>query len=290
MGTTDKLENYISMITHSLVHYFGSKFNATSVLKPYFPAFTNTDQYYFDVFAGSLSMCFALNPKSVILNDKWDALINFWICVKEHCTELNQELEYVWASPYWYDHYQQRTDPVGKAIFFYISHLWSRGLPKDTFRYYYNSARVVKDFSLWKSWFDSRNSLVIWNLDFREVLTKIASYGEDTTKSHVIYCDPPYVSFGHSYNVPFNSQDHTDLLTLLTPLYDQPNKWVFLSYDDCPQIREQYSNWYMKEVSWKVGAGVSRGSDDYHELLISNRPIKPQQTISTALTDFFKVK
>lgn len=286
-------ENFITK--YNLVHYFGSKHQAVKVLKPYFPPFTQRDHYYYDIFCGSLALCFALNPKTVIINDKWNDLINFWECVKNNASELTHELDCVWSSRYWFEKFQQRTDSIGRAVFFYLRMLWCKGFSDNTFSYWNEVHTLMKDFTPWKQWFDTRQSIVMWDLDFREVLSRIINYDSKTRILHVVYCDPPYYHQGYKYHIPFIEPDHVDLHQLLEQMYDHTNKHIFLSYDDCPFIRNLYSNWYIKEVSWNVGNGIKRTDKEYHELLISNKPFKKysqtmQKTYSQAsISDLWKM-
>lgn len=256
----------------NLLHYFGSRHQAISQLKPYFPPFTNRDQIYFDPFMGSLILPFNLNPKSVVLNDINGELYNFWMCVKDHANELAKEMEYIWIGEDWFYNLQKRADPIGKAMYFYISHLVNRGYDSDTFKHYYKIYSLIKDFSIWKQWFDSRISCTIWKLDFREILTRIGDY--DSRDRYVVYCDPPFYVQGKNYPHAFTDQDHTDLSNLCHELKNHTNVHLFLSYDDSPVIRNLYADFYFKEIAFHVGSGKNRDNTQYHELLISNRPFK----------------
>lgn len=266
----------------NLLHYFGSRHQAISQLKPYFPPFTNRDQFYFDPFMGSLILPFNLNPKSIILNDINSDLYNFWMCVKDHAEEMAKEIEYVWIGEDWFYNLQKRTDSIGKAVYFYISHLNNKGYTSDKFKHFHYIHSIIKDFSIWKQWFDSRLSCTIWNLDFRKILNQIGEY-HAYNKYNIIYCDPPFYVQGKNYSHAFTDQDHTDLSTILHELKTHANVHLFLSYDDSPVIRKLYTDFYMKEITFRVGSGKTRDETEYHELLISNRPFK-QYTSGTTKT------
>lgn len=271
---------------HPIVHYFGSKVKAIRSLKPYFPPFNRIDQYYIDPFMGSLILPFNLNPRSVILNDINNDLYNFWQCVKNNAEELAKELEYVWVGENWYYEYQKRTDPIGKAVYFYIQHLTSHGYDdtsNKTFRHFHTIRYFTKDFTAWKQWFDTRSSFTLWNMDFRKMFQLIARY--NLREYYVIYCDPPYFKQGINYNASFSEQDHIDLSNILHSLKDKPNIHIFLSYDDLEFIRNLYKDFYITSIAFNVGSGKIRGEKDYQELLISNKPFKQyfQQSYKTQL-------
>lgn len=268
----------------NLLHYFGSKFRALNTIIPYFPIFHGIDITYMDFFMGSLIIPFRLNPRSVVLNDIDDDLFNFWNVIKTKTNEFEKEMEYVYIGKAWFDHYHLRTDDIGRAVFTFIQFYVGHGIPAEKFKNYSSTYPLVKDVKAWKHWFDTRYSLVIWNMDFRDAFKSIENY--NSRKKYVIYCDPPYEKQGINYKHPFTEKDHIDLHNCLEDIRNNPTIQILISYDDTTFIRELYHDWYIIELSWVVGAGKTRSSEKYHELLISNIPLIQQQYSSVKLDKF----
>jgi site-specific DNA-adenine methylase len=268
----------------NLLHYFGSKFRALNTIIPYFPQFHGIDIVYIDFFMGSLIIPFRLNPRSVLLNDIDNDLYNFWNVIHYKSKEFEEEMKYVYIGKAWFDNYKLRTDDVGKAIFTYIRFYVGRGIPTEKFKNYSTTFPLVKDVQPWKQWFDSRYSLVIWNMDFRDAFKGIEDYSN--RRKYIVYCDPPYEKQGYNYKHPFTEKDHKDLHHCLELIRNNPSMQILISYDDTPFIRELYNGWYITEISWCVGAGKSRSAENYHELLISNLPLIQQMRSNVRLDKF----
>ena len=268
-----------NIFTASPISGFGSKYRACidAKLHLYLPHFTHSKQIYVEPFCFSCTVFFNTNCKVAVLNDKNDYIYNFWHVVKEKYAELQKEWEYVWVGAKWIAEYAQRTDPVGKAVFFYLMNRSSpAGIYKTSYQYMYYSNTLHKDLTRWKDRFDHMTSLSIWDLDFREVYARLIKRGGEQ-REFVWYIDPPYYDIDNklnlnNYRFNFIQQDHIDLYNYHTQMKDNPTHHVLISYNDHPFIRKLYADWYIKELQYSTGVS-NKAKADNHELIISNRPL-----------------
>jgi DNA adenine methylase len=88
---------------------------------------------------------------------------------------------------------------------------------------------------------------------------------EDATPQTTVYLDPPYYVRGNDlYQEPFSVQDHEELAVILRGL---DCKW-FISYDDCPEIRDLYS--WAKIIEFKRQYAIKNAKREVVELLIKS--------------------
>ncbi len=274
----------------SCIRAIGGKSHAIKMvgLDLYIPI-CDSNQYYVEPFCYSAVMFFNVKCRNAILNDYNDMIYNFWNVIKTQYTEFEKELEFVWIGKKWYDEFQKRTDPVGKAVFFYMDNKQCHaGILEEKWKWKYNVKPLYKELSKWKRQFDDKNSLSIWNLDFREVFSKLEEKGGNS-HSFVYYLDPPYVQEGEVYNkdntektLKFNEQDHKDLFQWFEKLAQDQRNQLILSYDDHPLIRDLYSSYHIKEIEFFYGNQQDKGK----ELLISNRPLVKRSENRT-LNEYF---
>jgi DNA adenine methylase len=90
------------------------------------------------------------------------------------------------------------------------------------------------------------------------------------------YCDPPYFLDGKClYGKQHLDFNHEALHRIL-----RKRKAWLLSYDDCPEVRELYSGFRIKTVSWCYGmANQNEGFDGTSKevLILSDDIIEPQE-------------
>lgn len=82
-----------------------------------------------------------------------------------------------------------------------------------------------------------------------------------------IYCDPPYFTSEYVYECGFNWDDHVRLRDTLA---NAKGKWL-VSYNDCPEIRELYSDFNFFNFK-RIHSMVQRyqAGKEFPELLIGN--------------------
>lgn len=110
-------------------------------------------------------------------------------------------------------------------------------------------------------------NVVIENRDFESV---IRQYGQEGT---FLYCDPPYYE-AECYEVVFPKADHFRLHRLLaeTPAF------VMVSYNNCPEIRELYDDFWIFLTTRPNSMSLTAGSE-YEELVMTN--YDPKTTLGT---------
>jgi len=93
----------------------------------------------------------------------------------------------------------------------------------------------------------------IYNLDAISFLTKIV---KKLPEEHLIYLDPPYFNKGKElYKNFYSYKDHLDIFKKMNSF--KKRKWL-VSYDNTPQIREIWKNFYHEIYSIKYTAGTKK--------------------------------
>ncbi len=111
----------------------------------------------------------------------------------------------------------------------------------------------------------------ITDYDFQEVV-------EYPGNNVLLYLDPPYYHKGNLlYRCQMSNEDHIRLAECLR----RTNHKFFLTYDDCPEIRELYSNWsYLQPASWFYSSSNKKARTIGKELFISNYQIDDVAALS----------
>lgn len=79
------------------------------------------------------------------------------------------------------------------------------------------------------------------------------------------YCDPPYYKAEHFYKELFVRSDHERLHNAL----QKCKGYVMVSYNDCPEIRELYSDFYIYRTTRPHSMAHKEG-EEYPELILTN--------------------
>lgn len=231
---------------------------------------------YIEVFCGSCVMFFNLDPPPLqsIINDIDSDIFNFWNVIKEKYDDFTNELKYTWNGDEWLEKYKQKKDAISRAIVFYIENRKGNFIKGTPVQFY-------KDFTLWKERMDKAH-LRIWNKDYKEVMEIInkpkgKNRGSGNSEmEYVVYQDPPYFGTECVYkNGSFLKEDHE----ILSKMNHESKHWIFLSYNDCPEVRELYKDWYMLEMDnyYKLTEEIRK------ELFLSNRPLVRRDTIKNGV-------
>ena len=257
--------------------YPGGKYYAMDILQPYWEAVDCTE--YREPFAGGATVFFH-KPKAELnwLNDLDSELMECYrtmqdpflrekmaeefkseIASKERWKEIYEsvpENNYEIAKKYYY---LNRTSFSGKLVSAAWGYRPKRSLPPE--RWF---ERIIPCG-------EALEGVRLTNLDFSDV---IRARGDNV----VLYVDPPYYlppKHKH-YRCGFDIEDHIRLAEELK----RTNHKFFLTYDDCPEIRELY-NWaniYDVNFTYRVdNSAVRNGARQVgFELIITNFMI-PQQ-------------
>lgn len=101
----------------------------------------------------------------------------------------------------------------------------------------------------------------------------------------VIYCDPPYRNAESMYRV--SPKERRRLLHFHVRLWQVLSAcrgWVVLSYNDCPDIRRLYRNFYILAFRRSNPMAQKKGAE-YGELLITNYDPRPNMAKQLTLFD-----
>ena len=256
-----------------VIPWYGGKFELSKKLVPMLPS----HEWYFEVFAGGLSMFFRKNKCTWnVVNDLDNDVVNLYISVVE---EFEAFKEFV----YWY--------PRSRALFLEIKDELKQGKeiempdPRRAARYFYVirtafnknpygsfskspkkdwGTKLIEELKYSRSYFDG---VTIENLDFRELLKRYPPRDVD-----LWYMDPPYVVAGERgdyYVHDFTDEDHKGILEVCDEIDAAGGKFM-VSYDDRNRIRELFSNYNVGEVTTKYAGNLSKRNTVIKELVITN--------------------
>ena len=229
----------------------------------------------------------------VMAYDIFDILVNYWQVQIEYPVPLYETLCVLKPTKKMYEvvksdlkghwNYTRRfNNDITLAAFYWFNHNlsygpgflgWMSKMYEDENRYNRMIDRV-KNFQC--------DKLQVFQSPFETI---IPSY-----KNWFLYLDPPYYLDGKSKvfkgiypqrNFPVHHKDFDHLL--LKQLLEEHKDRFLLSYNDCPETRELYKNFNIKEVSWQYTLGqgetrIGKNRQDNnsthvkpsHELLIMN--------------------
>ena len=246
------------------------------------PAF-NT---YYEPFAGSGGLFFALEPKQAVLSDTNPELINCYRCVRDHCQEVIKILRRLKPNKETYyrvrDKLYQRGDKVKRAAYFiYLNKTCWNGLYRVNREGRFNVpvGRVNSSVEV----FDPEQLVVASHL-LRRAKIKCCDFQlavEDVQPDDLVYFDPPYITT-HLNNgfIKYNSRlfHHSDELRLArtAQALAMRRASVIVSNAAHPLIRQQYDGpFYKAEIRRKsaIAADASHRSQ-FKELVITNFPVR----------------
>lgn len=225
---------------------------------------------YVEVFGGGGWVLFHKLPGQdfEVYNDFNPNLVNLYRCVRDHPTELIEELTYALNSRLEFDsirktlHTKTELPDITRAAYFYqlIRYSYASGL--DSFGAQPHS--MWNNFPLINQACARLQKVIIENKDFEKL---IKQYDRPET---FFYCDPPYYETENYYeDVGFTRNDHERLANALCNIQGK----FLLSYNDCREIREIYSRCgiYIEETTRLSNiAQRYESGKQYAELIISN--------------------
>lgn len=225
---------------------------------------------YIEVFGGGGWVLFHKNPGRdfEVYNDFNGNLVNLYRCVREHPTELQEELRYILNSRLDFEymkymlHSKAVLPDVRRAAYYYALIRYSYASSVDSFGSQPHA--MWKNFPLITAAAKRLQNVVIENKDCVKLV------GQYDRKESFFYCDPPYYETeGYYEGGGFGRDDHARLAEALVTMQGK----FLLSYNDCPEIRELYCRpgIYIEGIS-RLSNMAQRfdAGCQYPELLISN--------------------
>jgi len=174
-------------------------------------------------------------------------------------TETSNELEVAWKY-----YYLNRTSFSGKLVSPAWGYRPKRSLPPERW-----NERIIPCGEKLKD-------VKLTSLDFEEVILK------ESENKVLMFVDPPYYKPQKTkhYRKGFNKDDHVRLAEVLK---STPHKF-FLTYEDCPEVRELYSWAYINEVAFFYRVDNSNVENGLRkmgfELIITNYELNKQALLS----------
>ena len=115
----------------------------------------------------------------------------------------------------------------------------------------FNKADLISRIKLIAS---NKDKIKIYNKDAIELIESIRS--KHQPKGTIIYFDPPYYDKGSSlYMNHYKQQDHLEVSNIIKRI---DNIYWIVSYDNVPEIKKLYDEFYKKEYSFKHTAYEAR--------------------------------
>lgn len=200
-----------------------------------------------------------------IFNDIDGELINLFRCVKNHCGELQKQMQWqlnsreVFEDALALKNIRGLTDIQRAALFFIVA--------KESYgadgRTYGASAKNLERVTEYFSKISHRLQTV--KIEHRNYEDIIKIY--DKTGA-LIYLDPPYHGTEKYYDGPFSEQDHINLCNLLKAIKGR----FILSYNDDDFIRRLYEGFNIEAISRSSNLTMRYADKEkqYRELIIKN--------------------
>jgi len=268
------------------VKWAGGKRQIIDKLKMYVPDEYNT---YYEPFVGGGALLFELSPKTAVINDYNEELMNVFNCIKDEtkfskmCNELNRH-EMNHSEEYYYEirnkdrdkaKFKRLADYKRGARTIYLNKACFNGLyrvnSKNEFNVPFNRKENVNTYDgqnlgIIHAYLNF-NDITILNIDFEDAV-------KDAKKGDFIYFDPPYDSETSTFNSytenGFGKEEQIRLAKVYKELADR-GCYVMLSNHNTKLINELYKdfNIHVIEAKRNINAnGNKRGKVE--EVIITN--------------------
>ena len=260
----------------SLFRYPGGKYYALKSLLLIIEKFDH-DEFREPFFGGGTVFFNKKKCEVNIINDKYSDLVEFlkFIQNEDNSKKLIKIFETT-EIPTKENHQSIKKmlpmNQLEKAFkFYYLNRTSFSGKMKNP-HWGYRPIRSVPP----KRWFEKiafatkkLDKVKIENKDFEEIILR------ESSKKVLLYLDPPYYLANQKdhYVESFSQDDHLRLLKTLR----QTNHSFILSYDDCPEIRDLYKDFFINEMDFFYR--IENSNDNFskrkkiNELIISNKQI-----------------
>lgn len=248
---------------NSFIGWIGGKSRLRKYIIPLIPPETTR---YIEVFGGGGWVLFGkekVKNQLEVFNDIDSNLINLYRQIKNNCTELQKEIDWL-QSRELFNLYKNElklnvrlTDAQRAARYLYLIKC-SFGSNRSSFATDKKSMSNVID-SLPK-YRDRLKDVVIEHCGYEQIIKTYDRPGA------CFYLDPPYVGTEKYYNADFTTSDHKRLNTLLRGLKGR----FILSYNDCEFVRDLYNNYNITSISRANLLSAGDNSKEFRELIITN--------------------
>jgi DNA adenine methylase len=273
------------MENHSPLRYPGGKTRACKkldeIINKHFKL-SEIDNLIAPFFGGGSFEFFFQNKygKTVIANDKFIPLYNFWIQVKTDKTRLCNKLEELknektLINKELFQKYRESilnlNDNILEQSFQYFiinrcsfsGATLSGGFSQEAGekRFTVSSIQRIRDLNL--------ENVDFSNYDFEQFIEE--QFKKENCNKDLFFVDPPYYLekksklYGNNGDLHENF-DHDKLFKIMDQLKDKKINWI-ITYNNCTHIRNLYKDYLILDVSWSYGMNKSKESS---EIIIIN--------------------
>ena len=254
----------LNYYARSPLRYPGGKSRAIKTILPLVPRNTKSICSPF-VGGASLELALAANGIKVNAYDIFSPLVTFWQCALKNSAKLAKMVEnyFPLSKQSFYslqkNHINFSSTWEKAATFFVLNRAsfsgasLSGGMSPGHPRFTRSAIERLRKFQ-------SKN-FTVKKSDYRE---SIANH-EDS----FLYLDPPYMNGQKLYGFKGDTHARFDHQALRDILKERDG-WI-LSYNDCPTIRDWYSDYIILVPAWQYGMGNSKNSK---EIIILSHDIK----------------
>ncbi|ABK43792.1 DNA adenine methylase [Magnetococcus marinus MC-1] len=278
-------QTLINMHPKPFIKWAGGKQALAQKLIDYFPEKFNV---YYEPFLGGGSVFFYIRPKSALLSDYNEWLVNTFQAIQKNWVTVYQNLVEIENTKETFLHVRS-IDPFSvdlftrAAYFIYLNKTCFRGLfrvnKKGGFNVPYGSyQRRYADPDNLHAVANSIQGVDIQAVDFEMALG-------NTKKGDFVYLDPPYYKFGgySDFNrytdQQFNEGDHYRLASVCYELSRKGVYWA-QSNSNTPFIRSLYAEDSIIEIPARREINLNSGARNITELLITNYEVANKMQIS----------
>lgn len=277
----------------SPIRWMGGKSDLLPWMLERFP-----DHYgYVEVFGGSLKPFFAKRPSQVeVVNDKYEALINFWRVASQWPKQLTKAVNEIPSSRILHRLFNRDVhrsfngyDPVDRfqraVMFGYLNRTAFNGQVWGSYSGSIHVAQPTLDESRMVAAAERLRHTIIECQDFRDLIKR---YGiKRCTGPVLVYLDPPYVNTA-GYKLGFPDEWHHDIADLMLEIHKAGN---FVMLSNSSHAEKLYSarwrgiseaaafRWERRKVRYSV-AGGDIGDDAItsdEEIVVANFKMEGKQ-------------
>jgi DNA adenine methylase len=269
------------MENHSPLRYPGGKTRACKkldeIINQHFKL-SNIDNLIAPFFGGGSFEFYFQNKygKTIIANDKFIPLYNFWIQVKTDKTQLCNKLELLkkdktsGVSKELFQKYRESIMNLNDNIleqsfqYFVINRCsfsgatLSGGFSKESSekRFTLSSIQRIRDLNL--------ENIDFSNYDFEQFIG--TWFKKENCDKDLFFVDPPYYLekksklYGNNGDLHENF-DHDKLFKIMDQLKDKKVNWI-ITYNNCTHIRNLYKDYLILDINWSYGMNKSKESSE----------------------------
>lgn len=243
---------------------------------------------YLEPFLGGGTLLLNLQPKSALVNDINNQLINVYRAIKSDASELiravsdldlidtNKEVYYERREAFNQKIHKKELDVEAAALFIWLNKHCFNGLYRvnksGLFNVPYNNKvsgkSIIPSNLAAMSQYFQENNIEFYNTDFMDI-TAMAKVGD------FVYFDSPYIPESTTANFTdytkdgFSYEDHLRLANNFKELDKQGVK-LMLSNNNVPLVHELYEGYYITEVDVKRAINSKATKRKGKEIIVTN--------------------